>query len=195
MDLALFYTYWGCVYLNLYQLLSLMNVTSHSPSLLDLVEIEKKLREAKAEREKLLRERVSHLPWETLADTSNHMWHTALGTAVWSQTPTQLAHDGPRKRPADVCMFVMHVCSLGECQDWKMCRPYDCEFMWSLKLERELLVDIRFLSIYCKTNSVRAVSLLPFPSRYLERGHDIWFMCAPRKSDSSCCWRSDGRES
>ncbi|TKS82411.1 Pleckstrin -like proteiny-like domain family B member 1 [Collichthys lucidus] len=34
-----------------------MNITSHSPSLLDLVEIEKKLREAKAEREKLLRER------------------------------------------------------------------------------------------------------------------------------------------
>lgn len=34
-----------------------------SPCLLDLVDIEKKLREAKAERERLLRERVSHLPW------------------------------------------------------------------------------------------------------------------------------------
>lgn len=41
-----------------------------SPTLLDLVEIERKLREAKAEREKLLRERVSHLSWETLADAS-----------------------------------------------------------------------------------------------------------------------------
>lgn len=49
---------------------------------MDLVEIEKKLREAKAERERLLRERVSHLPWETLADTSNHPRHTALDTAV-----------------------------------------------------------------------------------------------------------------
>lgn len=37
---------------------------------MDLVEIERKLREAKAEREKLLRERVSHLSWETLADAS-----------------------------------------------------------------------------------------------------------------------------
>lgn len=35
---------------------------SNSPNLLDLKEIEKKLREAKAEREKLLKERVSRLP-------------------------------------------------------------------------------------------------------------------------------------
>lgn len=41
-----------------------------SPTLLDLVEIERKLREAKAEREKLLRERVSHLSRETLADST-----------------------------------------------------------------------------------------------------------------------------
>lgn len=49
---------------------------------MDLVEIERKLREAKAEREKLLRERVSHLPWETLADAANQPLHTTLDTAV-----------------------------------------------------------------------------------------------------------------
>lgn len=88
--------------------------SSHSPCLLDLVEIEKKLREAKAERERLLRERVSHLPWEALAGTSNHPQHSALDTAVWLLTPTQLTHDGPRKQQADVLMFVMHVCSIWE---------------------------------------------------------------------------------
>lgn len=100
-----------------------------SPCLLDLVEIERKLREAKAERERLLRERVSHLPWETLAGTSNRPQHTALGTAVWSLTPTQLAHDGPRRLTADMWTFAA----------LKYVPPLD--FM-CLKQEREELVNI-----------------------------------------------------
>lgn len=92
------------------------------------MEIEKKLREAKAEKERLLRERVSHLLWETLAGTSNHYRHTALGMVVLSRTPTQLAHDDPRKHQADMWMFVMHFCSIGRCQYLKNVEPYDCEF-------------------------------------------------------------------
>lgn len=34
-------------------------------------------------------------------------------------TPAQLAHDCPRKHPADVCMPVMHIFSTGSCQVWK----------------------------------------------------------------------------
>lgn len=87
-----------------------------SPSLLDLVEIERKLREAKAERERLLRERVSHPPWETL---TNCHCHTILDMACWSVTPAKLVHDCLRNHSADVCMPVMHVRSTGSCQDWK----------------------------------------------------------------------------
>lgn len=83
-----------------------------SPTLLDLVEIEKKLREAKAEREKLLRERVSHLPRGTLAATANQPGHTAFDTAVRSLTSSQLPHDAPRKQAADVWMNGMCVTTL-----------------------------------------------------------------------------------
>lgn len=48
----------------------MLSILIDSPNLLDLKEIEKKLREAKAEREKLLKERVSRLP--------------ALGNRIWS---------------------------------------------------------------------------------------------------------------
>lgn len=90
---------------------------SYSPCLLDLIEIEKKLREAKAERERLLRERVSHLLWETLADTSNHQRHTELDTLVGSLTPTQLQESRQQMFGVLLCMFV--ALAVGETK--KMC--------------------------------------------------------------------------
>ncbi|KAK7887000.1 hypothetical protein WMY93_026621 [Mugilogobius chulae] len=61
-----------------------------SPSLLDLVEIEKKLREAKAERERLLRERVSVFGWRWVKRGEapiDELTDTSL-TALWDDICT-----------------------------------------------------------------------------------------------------------
>lgn len=73
--------------------------------MLDVKEIEKKLRESKAEREKLLKERVSLLP-----AVGNRIWilnqprHTALDMAASSPTPTQLPQDGPKTDVWNACL-------------------------------------------------------------------------------------------
>lgn len=115
-----------------------------SPTLLDLVEIERKLKEAKAEREKLLRERVSHLSWETLADSSIISTDTLVQTRLSPLTPSLLL-------PADAQVFAMPACCVHAGQRSRVRSSKLCRLQTDRQNRAQLLVYLAFL-IHCDCN-------------------------------------------